>query len=220
MYLSENIFAFRRSLCHHRKMNNQQAFIFIGRSGCGKGTQASLLRDYLNAKGIVSSEHPLFYVETGDKFREFITGTSHSSRLSKEIMDQAERQPDFLAIWNWSRLLVENLMGDEHLLFDGTPRSLNEAKTLATALKFYCYDKPVVINLDVSVDWATTRLTERGRGDDKASGDIARRLAWYESDVVPALEYYQNDSYHRFLRINGEQAVEAVHQEIVNQLGI
>jgi adenylate kinase family enzyme len=199
--------------------NNLQAFIFIGRSGCGKGTQAALVMDYLKTQGVVSDQHPMFYLESGDKFRQFIKGTSHSSRLSKVLMDEGARQPDFLAVWNWGHILVENLMGDEHVLFDGTPRSLLEAQALETALSFYGYEQKTVIYLNVSNDWSTKRLMERGRGaDDKSASDIAHRLAWFETDVIPAVDYYQQNPTYKFLEINGEQSVEAVSAEILKQL--
>ena len=197
-----------------------QTFIFIGRSGCGKGTQAELLIAQLKEKGYVSDANPLFYIETGNKFRDFISKTSHSSRLAKEVMDRSERQPDFLAVWMWSDLLVTNLMGDEHIIFDGTPRSLSEATVLDTALRFYGRANPTVIYLDVSNDWSRERLMARGRADDKTAGDIAKRLAWFESDVQPAIDFYANNPAYHFVKVNGEQPIEAVHEAIMAELKI
>lgn len=199
--------------------NKKQAFIFIGRSGCGKGTQAELLIEKMKSSGSINNEHPLLYIETGDKFRSFVSTTSHSSRLAKEIMEKSERQPDFLAIWMWSHILVENLMGDEVVIFDGTPRSLNEAMALNTALAFYKLDEVKVIYLDVSNDWSKQRMMERGRADDKTNGDIEKRLAWFEADVLPAVKYYEENPDYKFLRINGEQTIEEVHAEIMEKLG-
>jgi len=199
-------------------MDNPKTFIFIGRSGCGKGTQAELLIKHLEEKGEISSDNPLFYLESGNRFRDFIKGTSHSSRLAKEIMDRGERQPDFLAVWNWSHLLVENIMGDEHIIFDGTPRSLLEAQALDTALKFYKREKPQVFFMNVSRDWSRTRLLERGRFDDKDQSEVEKRLDWFEKDVMPAVEYYRIHPDYKFTDINGEQTIEEVHAEILKSL--
>lgn len=195
-----------------------QTFIFIGRSGCGKGTQADLLIEALKKKEVISATNPIFYIETGDKFRDFISKTSHSSRLAKEIMDRSERQPDFLAIWMWSDLLVTNLMGDENIIFDGTPRSLNEAMALNTALKFFKRNNVKVIYLDVSNDWSKQRMIERGRADDKTNGDIDKRLAWFEADVLPAVKYYESNPDYEFIRVNGEQTIEEVQTELLGKL--
>ena len=56
-----------------------QTFIFIGRSGCGKGTQAELLQKRVKEKD-QSSE--IFYLETGAYFREFLRGEKYSNKLS------------------------------------------------------------------------------------------------------------------------------------------
>ncbi|MEK7091548.1 MAG: nucleoside monophosphate kinase [Patescibacteria group bacterium] len=200
-------------------INEREAFIFIGRSGCGKGTQTALLTDYLKQQGVVNDQHPLFYLESGEKFRQFTKGSSHSSRLAKVLMEAGARQPDFLAVWNWGHILVENLMGDEHIIFDGTPRSLLEAQALETALVFYGYAKKTVVYLDVSNDWSTKRLLERGRGaDDKSVKDIATRLAWFETDVLPAVDYYRHNSSYKFIEIKGERSIEAIHDDLIATL--
>ena len=196
-------------------MSEPQTFIFIGRSGCGKGTQAKLLIDKLKKD---DPERPVLYIESGDRFRTFVSGTSHSSRLAKEIMDKAERQPDFLAVWNWSHLLVENLMGDEHLIFDGTPRSKLEAETLHTALRFYGRGRVNVVYVDISIEETKKRMVARGRLDDKRPGDIEKRLAWFDSDVLPAINYYKASDDYRLIHLNGEQTIEAVQSDLQQQL--
>lgn len=194
---------------------NFQTFIFIGRSGCGKGTQAKLLMEYL-AKA--EPERRIYYLETGQKFREFLEKPYPSSILSKRVMEHSERQPDFLAIYMWSHLMVENMEGNEHLVLDGTPRSLLEAKALDTALKFYGRNGACVIFVNTSREWSERRLKDRGRQDDKNEEDIKKRLDWFEADVIPAVEYYRNNNDYRFHEINGEQDIAAVHKDIMNAL--
>lgn len=196
---------------------NPQTFIFIGRSGCGKGTQAELLQQKLREK---TPEIPIFYLETGERFREYIQSGTYSSNLSKDVMDQGGLQPEFLAVWNWSSLFVEKMQGNEHLVLDGTPRKLDEAAVLDSAMKFYKREKPFVIFLDVSKDFSIARFKDRGRADDKSLQAIEERMKWYEEFVVPAVRYYwQNDNY-KLLHINGEQTIEEVHAEIITKIGI
>ena len=59
--------------------------LIIGRSGAGKGTQARLLNEYI--KKIDKEGLPLFYVETGPRFREFIAREGYTNALAKEIAD-------------------------------------------------------------------------------------------------------------------------------------
>ena len=196
---------------------NTQTIIFIGRSGCGKGTQADLLQEKLREKTPVT---PIFYLETGERFRDYIKLDTYSSNLSKDIMDKGGLQPEFLAVWNWSSLFIEKMKGDEHLILDGTPRKLDEAEVLDSAMRFYKREKPFVIFLDVSKEFSIARFKDRGRADDKSLHAIEERMKWYEEHVVAAVRYYwQNDSY-RLLHINGEQSIENVHAEIVSKMGI
>ena len=118
-----------------------QTFIFIGRSGCGKGTQVTLLQEYIRKQ---DQMRYVFYIETGERFRQFIKEHSLSSRLAAGIYKTGDRQPDFIAVWMWSHLLVERMTGEEHVIFDGTPRSLQEAQIVDTAITFYNRQRPHV----------------------------------------------------------------------------
>jgi len=192
-----------------------QTFIFIGRSGCGKGTQATLLKDRIHNHDL--EKRQILYIETGDKFREFIRGRGFSALLSKEIYDRDDRQPDFLACFMWSNMLLEELEDNMHLVFDGAPRSLSEARLLTTALAFYKRKNTVVIHLNVSRKWSEERLLSRGRSDDASLSKINKRLDWFDKDVVPALDFFKNTPGFKFIEVNGEQSIENVHREIVSK---
>ena len=106
-----------------------QSFIFTGRSGVGKGTQAALLIEYLKKK----DTKKVLYFASGDGLREYIKGTKHSHKLAKQIYDTGGLFPEFLAVHNWSHFFSENMEGDEHVILDGLPRKLCEAQILDTA---------------------------------------------------------------------------------------
>jgi len=193
-----------------------QSFIFIGRSGCGKGTQAELLKKVLNEKDPARN---VLHIETGKELRDFINGPTLTQKRSKEIYDTGGLQPEFLAVHMWVRLLAERYTGGEHLIFDGTPRKLHEAGVLNSIFDFYGFDKPWVINIEISSEESFKRLFARKRMDDNEE-DIKERLSWYETDVVPALSYYDGNPRYNFLKIFGEKPVEAVHEDIVKKLGL
>ena len=196
-------------------MHRAESFIFIGRSGCGKGTQAELLRKYLKER---DPDRAVFYLETGEKFREFVRGEKYTHRLSHDVYMRAERQPDFLAVHLWGHILIDELAGGEHLIIDGTPRSVHEAEILDTAMKFYGYEKPFVIFIDVSRKWATERLRARGREDDVRAEEIKKRLDWFDADVMPAVSYFKRHPDYAFVAVNGEQTVAEVHQEMMRKM--
>lgn len=187
-----------------------KTFVFIGRSGCGKGTQSKLLA----AKLKETTGRDSYIMVIGDKLREFIKGDSFSQRKAKQIMDEGALQPSFVAIYAWSSLLIENVKGDEHLVLDGIPRKLDETIILDNAFEFYERDQVVIIDLEVSEDWSRKRMLDRGRNDDTEES-ITKRLAWYREYTQQSIDYYEKHDKHLFLRVNGEQPIEAVHNEIM-----
>lgn len=195
-----------------------QTFIFIGRSGCGKGTQADLLIKHLNEKD--PEKRGVFYMEIGKKFRDYLKETTYTASLSKEVYKKGELQPDFLAIHIWAHSIMADYNGDDHVIVDGTPRSLVQAQVFDSAVKFYKKENVYVINLEVSEDWSRTRLAERGRADDKEADEVEKRLAWYKRDVVPAIDFFRDNPTYKVLDINGEQTIEEVFNEIINKIGI
>ena len=188
-----------------------QTFIFIGRSGCGKGTQVALLQEYIKKQ---DQKRHIFYIETGERFRQFIKEHSLSSRLAAEIYKSGSRQPDFIAVWMWSHLLVERMTGEEHVIFDGTPRSFQEAQIIDTAITFFDRQRPHVIYLKISREISKARMIARRRMDDINEEEIERRLNWFETDVIPAVEYFRKYSKYNFIELDGDQPVETVQQDL------
>ncbi len=196
-------------------------FIFMGRSGCGKGTQAKLLKEYIESHD--DEKRGVLYVETGDRFREFISHTGFSSRLASEINKTGGLQPAFLAVWNWSHVLIDELKGEEHLMLDGTPRGFQEALVFDTAMTFYGRVKPIVVYVDVSREWSSERLHERaskeGRVDDQHAEQIEKRQNWFDTDIMPAIDYFKLNERYQSVRVNGEQPIEKVQADILAALG-
>lgn len=195
---------------------NQQTYIFIGRSGCGKGTQGKLLSQHLKK---TDPSREVLYVQSGSEFRKFIQGESHTQKLAKKINDVGGLQPEFLAIYMWVNFVVNNYKGGEYIIFDGTPRKFHEAGVLDSIFGFYSIPKPIVIHINVSKDWSINRLMERGRSDDNRE-DIEERLSWYETDVLPTIEFYQTSPEYTFIEINGEQSIEEVNAALLAKLSV
>jgi adenylate kinase len=191
---------------------NSRAILFFGRSGCGKGTQAKLLTDFLKSKG-----REVLYTETGSQLREFIKKENYASKIAGEILRDGKLIPVFLPIWIWTDILVKNFTGNQDLILDGLCRRPEESVALDSAFDFYKIERPNIILMNVSKEWSYTRMMERKRADDTPE-KIQNRLAWYEKDVVPSVEYFRNKTEYNFIEINGEQTVENVHKDIIKAL--
>jgi len=193
---------------------NSKAFVFFGRSGCGKGTQAKLLADFLKSKG-----REVIYIETGSTFRELSKKDSLVGKNVAGIIKNGLLIPVFLPIWIWTQIITDKFSGKEDMILDGVCRRKEEAVALDSAFDFYKIEKPNIILMNVSKDWSYARMIERKRADD-TDEKIKNRLEWYERDVIPSIEYFRAKAGYNFIEINGEQTVENVHKNIIKALGL
>lgn len=192
----------------------KEFFILIGKSGSGKGTQSELLKDYLIEEKNIND---VVYITTGKSFRKFSEQDNFSAKIVKNIIDKGGLCPESFATWNVINLFVDSLNENSTVLLDGSPRRIEEAHRLEETLDFYGYKNIVVLYIDVDNTWATDKLTSRGRADDMKTG-IESRLSWFDSGVLPIVEYYKSNTKYNFLTINGMQSVEDVQKEILEKL--
>ena len=186
-----------------------QTFIFIGPQGSGKGTQADRLAEALQS----ADNRDVFHFEAGQQFRQLANQSGYTSQRVNETLTRGDLQPSFLATHFWGQAFIDNLDPDTHLIIDGSPRRMLEARIMDEALEFYKRFKPVVLHIDISREETFKRLTDRGRDDDTDDG-IKRRLDQYEAETQPVIEHYQGKDGFRYERIDGMQSVNEVESEI------
>ncbi len=198
-------------------MNNKPYTILLfGSSGSGKGTQAKLLMERIEAQGA----NKVLHVETGELFRDFIDNSrSYTSKLTAITLKSGGLLPVFLPVWVWTNYFMEHYTGSEHLILDGLARRFYEAPAVDSALRFYKREDVHVLYLKTSYGWSSERLMSRGRGDDSPE-QIKHRLDWFYENTIPAVNYFKNHASYTFHEINGEQSVEDVHATICSALGI
>lgn len=188
------------------KASKKSTVILLGRSGCGKGTQADLLVKAFGFK----------YIESGSILRHFAKKRTFSGRKLKQTMEKGYFAPTFLLPYLWVGYL-EKFTDHYNIIFDGSPRTLIEAELLDQALEWYDRKDYVVLLLDISRKEAFRRLIERRRNDDTARS-VNRRLDLFDKEVVSALNFFKKKN--KLIKIFGEQTIEKVHQEIVRVLDL
>lgn len=192
------------------------AYIFVGHSGAGKGTQVALLKEKLKAR---HPETAVFHVETGALFRHFVTDDTYTARTTAALMDQGKLPPAFIGVHVWSHELVGRYNNETFVIIDGTPRVPIEVPVLLSAAAFYTWQVHVIA-LEVSDTWALERLMARGREDDKDETERTERMHWYHTNVVPAIALLQEDKSVDYMRIDGERPIEDIHADICKHLGL
>jgi len=200
-------------LKNNEKKVGPTACIFIGKSGCGKGTQVEL---YMNKLKEINGLKTL-HIETGSFLRSYAKENTYTSNLVKNIEESGKLMPESIVVGLWASYIMENFTGNENLVFDGAPRRLNEAKMLDATLDFYNLAKYKVVYINVSTEWATARLLARGRKDDSVDG-VKKRMAWFAEDVMPCVNFFKNNNNCEFIDINGEQTIEQVSAELLSKV--
>jgi adenylate kinase len=191
--------------------------IFFGRSGSGKGTQAELLIKKLNA---IDPANKVIYVETGSELRKLKTNGTYTAELIKGVIDHGKLMPASVPIFCWSNLMMSEVKtGKEHMVLDGVARRPEEAPILSQALDFYGRAETAIVFLDASNEEVTGRLLKRGRHDDTKE-KIAERLKWFETDVMPSVNFFRSCKSCKYINIDGDQSIEDVHKDVVKALGI
>jgi len=193
-----------------------QTIIFYGPSGAGKGTQAKLLKEYFEKH---DTARKTISLTTGDGLRTFVEESdTYTSKRTKEVIDTGGLLPSFIPIWIWTDALIKSYTGDEHIIWDGTRRRI-EVSVLDTVLCFFKRAHVHVIVLNVSEEWSVEKLKDRGRHDD-IDKDIQERLSWYESDVIPAINFFRDHKDYPVHDVQGEQTIQEVHKEILEKLNL
>lgn len=198
-------------------MNKDRQIVCVvyGRSGSGKGTQAELLKEYLES----NTNRDVIFLETGSQFRKFAKTDNYTAKLVNIAISNGELLPSFLPIWNWTNSIIDKYDRHKHMILDGVCRQSDETLIFDSVMKFYNIKKPIILSIEVSEEWAGKRMEERGRADDTKES-IQKRADWYNNNVTKAIQYFRDNSFYEFIEINGEQTIEEVHKEIISRLAI
>lgn len=186
-----------------------KTILLIGPPGSGKGTQADFLKAYLG-------ENETLYLYTGDSFRALLKeeNTLTTQLLKEEVLNAGELAPTFLATWTWSTALVHRLTEQQHVLFDGSPRTAIEAHILDDALTFYNRTEAQLLVINVPEDVIMERLLKRKRHDDTREV-IEERFRLYSQNISEITGYIEASAETITLhQIDGEGTAEEVFTRI------
>jgi len=187
----------------------------MGPQGCGKGTQVELLQKKLEA----TDTAPVVDVQTGRLFRSLAAAGSYAGERVGALINTGKLVPDTFTNAMWIADMKDRLTADAHLLIDGFPRTLVQAGVVDEMMQFFARTDVSIINLDTPEAVVIKRMMSRGRADDTPEY-IKERLAQYNADTVPVLEYYQAKTDTAVHTIDGAGTPEAVHTAICAALGV
>ena len=183
--------------------------IIFGPPGAGKGTQSKILVDKLNS----------FQVSTGDMLREEINNNTEIGKKIIDSMDNGKFVDDEIV-----NKLLEKILFDpkkNKLIFDGYPRTLNQAKNLEALLKKSNQSIDHIFFLNVDKDAIIKRIEKRKilekRSDDD-SVTILKRYDIYMKETKPVLDFYS--SHKGFHEIDGSLEIDEITGKIGHILNV
>jgi adenylate kinase len=206
--------------------------VLLGPPGAGKGTQATRLAGKLN----------LTHLATGDMLRSEVANGSELGRLAKTYMDRGDLVPDDVIVG-----MIRARLGGGGLLLDGFPRTVVQAEALDAALEEAGHRLDRAIYLAVDRDELIERLSGRAvcskcqqpynlksappskdgvcdkcggdvvvRDDDKPEA-IRNRMAVYQKQTTPVLDYYRSSG--RLTEENGMGSPDQVQDRLLAAAG-
>lgn len=207
-------------------------YVIMGVQGCGKGTQARLLKEKLN----------LVHISVGDIFRWHIQSHTKLAARIRRIMNSGQLVSDDI-VAEIIRSRLETHDWNFGFVLDGFPRNVEQAEFFLES-----YDIDAVIQINVADEVVFERVLARrlcdqcgldynlmfhrpadlekcdvcggnlvARADDNENA-IRDRLRNYHEKTAPVLDLFQKKEL--VIRVDGTLAAEDVHAEIMKELGL
>ena len=178
--------------------------ILFGPPGAGKGTQAKHLVKNFNG----------YQISTGELLRDEINKNTEIGKKIINDMNEGRFVNDEII-----NSIMKNIVFDKkkknRLIFDGYPRSLNQAKNLSLLLDASDQKIDYIFFLNVNKETILKRIEKRKllekRSDDNAI-TIIKRFDTYMKTTKPVLDYYSKNT--NFHEIDGGLKIEEITNKI------
>ena len=181
--------------------------VVFGKPGSGKGTQADFLKD----------KYDLYHISTGDLFRKNILNKTDLGIEAKSFLDNGDLVPDVVTI----KMLENEVLANKDVngfIFDGFPRTLNQAESLDTFLESNNQKINATTALEVDENELINRLIDRvkatNRSDDQNIEKIKNRFNEYNNKTSILINFYQKQS--KFYSVNGHGSVDDITSRLYN----
>ena len=184
--------------------------ILFGPPGAGKGTQAKYLVEKLNG----------FQVSTGDMLR---TEIQKNTEIGKQIINNMN-DGKFVTDEIVNKLIKKIIFDPKkknNLIFDGYPRSLNQARELNLMLNESNQEINFIFFLNVNKETIIKRIEQRKTIENRSDDDlntIVKRYDRYMETTKPVLDFYSKNS--NFYELDGSSKIEEITAKINSFLNL
>ncbi|MBQ5639181.1 MAG: adenylate kinase [Alistipes sp.] len=179
--------------------------VLFGAPGCGKGTQAALLREQFGIE----------HVSTGEVIRGHIRRGTELGKAVQACIERGELAPDELVI-NMIADYVAEHKDSAGCIFDGFPRTTAQAVAFDKILADNGLQVDLMVQIKVEESELIRRILlrgkESGRADDSSEEVIRQRLEVYWQQTAVVADHYA--AQNKYNRIDGMGTIEEVNGRI------
>ena len=184
--------------------SKEENVIIFGPPGAVKRTQSQNIVKKFN----------LFQVSTGDLLRNEIKNKTQIGKEIEEIISRGDFATDDVV-----NKLIKNIIFDPEkknkLIFDGYPRSLNQAKNLDLLLDSSNQKIDFIFFLNVNKDTIIKRIERRKSVEKRPDDDLNTILKSYDTymeTTKPVLDFYSKNL--NFYEIDGGEEISIISTKI------
>lgn len=178
--------------------------VIFGPPGAGKGTQSKLIID----------KYKLLHLSTGDILRAEMKENTPLGNEARKLIEKGDLVPDEIVI-KMVKNKIENNLDQKGFIFDGFPRTYEQAEALDGILEENGSSVTVMISLDVPEEELVKRLLKRaeeeGRADDNIDV-IKNRIKVYNEVTSQVADYFGKSN--RYRSVKGTGSVEEIFGRI------
>lgn len=180
--------------------------VIFGAPGSGKGTQSeNLIKNY-----------GLYHISTGDVLRDHIKRGTELGKIADSYISDGKLIPDDLMTSILADVLDKNAEATRNgVIFDGFPRTIEQAKALKAMLAERGARVDVVVGLEVPDEELIDRLIKRGKDSGRSDDNIetiTKRLNVYHTQTSPLRDFYVAEGL--YADIKGTGTVEGIFADI------
>ena len=178
--------------------------ILFGPPGAGKGTQAKYLVKKVNG----------FQISTGEILRDEIKNDSEIGKIITNDMNDGKFVSDEIVNKLIKKLIFDPQKKDK-LIFDGYPRSINQAKNLSLLMDESNQKIDYIFFLNVNKETIIRRIEKRKTIEKRSDDDldtILKRYDTYMETTRPVLDFYSKKP--NFHEIDGTLEIHEITKKI------
>ena len=184
--------------------------VIFGAPGSGKGTQSeNLIQNY-----------GLYHISTGDVLRDHIKRGTELGKIADSFISDGKLIPDDLMINILADVLDKHTDATRNgVIFDGFPRTIEQAKALKTMLAERGSQVDIVIGLEVPEEELIDRLIKRGKESGRSDDNletIKKRLDVYHNQTSPLRDFYIGEGCYK--AIEGVGSIDEIFGRIAAAL--